>query len=81
MINFKKIGFLEILVLFSAFYVVSTLIWTASTRSKVEDKANSKVNSTNKINEVIFTEEKDEIEVTVDLKNARKKKEKIFSKH
>ena len=40
MINFKKIGFLEILVLFSAFYVVTTLIWTASTRSSVEDKAN-----------------------------------------
>ena len=40
MINFKKIGFLEILVLFSALYVVSTLIWTASTRSNVEDKAN-----------------------------------------
>ena len=28
----------------------------------------------NKINEVIFTEEKDEIEVTDDLKNARKKR-------
>tara|TARA_A100001011_G_scaffold138561_1_gene146281 strand:- start:2103 stop:2603 length:501 start_codon:yes stop_codon:yes gene_type:complete len=40
MINFKKIGLLEILVLFSAFYVISTLIWTASTRSSVEEKAN-----------------------------------------
>ena len=40
MINFKKIGLLEILVLFSAIYVVSTLIWTASTRSGVEEKAN-----------------------------------------
>ena len=40
MINFKKIGFLEILVLFSAFYVLSTLIWTASTRSSVQEKAN-----------------------------------------
>ncbi len=41
---------------------------------KIEDKANSKDNSTNKINEVIFTEEKEEIEVTDDLKNARKKR-------
>ena len=40
MINFKKIGFLEILVLFSAFYVLTTLIWTASTRSSVQEKAN-----------------------------------------
>ena len=40
MISFKKIGFLEILVLFSAFYVLSTLIWTASTRSSVQEKAN-----------------------------------------
>ena len=41
---------------------------------KIEDKANSKDNSTNKINEVLFKEEKDEIEVTDDLKNARKKR-------
>ncbi len=41
---------------------------------QIEDKANLKDNSTNKINEVIFTEEKDEIEVTDDLKNARKKR-------
>ena len=41
---------------------------------KIEDKANSKDNSTNNISEVIFTEEKDEIEVTDDLKNARKKR-------
>ena len=40
MINLKKIGLLEILVFFSAIYVVSTLIWTASTRSSVEEKAN-----------------------------------------
>ena len=40
MISLKKIGFLEILVLFSAFYVLSTLIWTASTRSSVQEKAN-----------------------------------------
>ncbi len=41
---------------------------------KVEDNANSKENSTNKSNEVIFTDEKDEIEPTDDLKNARKKR-------
>ena len=40
MINFKRIGLLEILVSFSAIYVISTLIWTASTRSSVEEKAN-----------------------------------------
>ena len=40
MINFKKFGFLEIIVFFSALYVLSTLIWTASTRSAVEEKAN-----------------------------------------
>ena len=41
MINLKKIGFLEIVVLFSAAYVLSTLIWTASTRSAVEERANT----------------------------------------
>ena len=40
MINLKRIGFLEIVVLFSAVYVLSTLIWTASTRSAVEERAN-----------------------------------------
>ena len=40
MINLKKIGFLEIIVFFSALYVLSTLIWTASTRSAVEERAN-----------------------------------------
>ena len=40
MINFRKIGLLEVLVFFSALYVVSTLLWTASTRSAVEEKAN-----------------------------------------
>ncbi len=41
---------------------------------QIEDKAISKDNSTNKINEVIVTGEEDEIEVTDDLKNARKKR-------
>ena len=40
MINLRKFGLLEILVFFSAFYVVSTLLWTASTRSAIEEKAN-----------------------------------------
>ena len=40
MINFKNFGVLETLVLLSAIYVLSTLIWTATTRSAVEDKAN-----------------------------------------
>ena len=41
---------------------------------KIEDNANSKDNSTTKSNEVIFTDEKEEIEPTDDLKNARKKR-------
>ena len=44
----KKCGLLEILVFLSAFYVVSMLIWTASTRSTVEEKANT-VKSNHKI--------------------------------
>ena len=40
MINIKKFGLLEILVWLSAAYVAFTLIWTASTRSSVEEKAN-----------------------------------------
>ena len=40
MINFRKLGLLEVLVFFSALYVISTLLWTASTRSAVEEKAN-----------------------------------------
>ena len=40
MVNFKNFGPLEALVLFSAIYVLSTLIWTASTRSAVQEKAN-----------------------------------------
>ena len=37
--KFKNFGLLEYLVIFSAVYVVSTLVWTASTRSAVQDKA------------------------------------------
>ena len=45
MINLRKFGLLEILVFFSAFYVVSTLLWTASTRSAIEEKANIIINN------------------------------------
>ena len=37
----KKLGLLESLVIFSAVYVISMLVWTASTRSAVEEKANT----------------------------------------
>ena len=38
--RFKNFGLLEVLVIFSAVYVVAMLLWTASTRSAVEEKAN-----------------------------------------
>ena len=38
--KFKNFGLLEFIVLSSLLYVVSTLIWTATTRSAVEAKAN-----------------------------------------
>ena len=44
MINFNRIfknfGLLETLVISSLLYVIAMLLWTASTRSKVEDRAN-----------------------------------------
>ena len=39
--KFKKFGMLEIVVSFSIIYVVSMLIWTASTRSSVQEKADT----------------------------------------
>ena len=39
--KFKNFGLLELLVIFSAVYVVLMLLWTASTRSAVEEKANT----------------------------------------
>ena len=39
--KFKNFGLLEALVTFSAVYVFSMLLWTASTRSAVEEKANT----------------------------------------
>ena len=41
---------------------------------KIEANANSKDKSTNENNEVIFTDKKDEIELTDELNNARKKR-------
>ncbi len=51
---------------------------------KIEANANSKdklTNKTNENNEVVFIDKKDEIELTDDLKQCKKKKKKIFSKH
>ena len=39
LLRFKNFGLLEFLVLFSAFYVILMLLWTASTRSAVAEKA------------------------------------------
>ena len=41
---------------------------------KIEANENSKDNATNKSNEVVLIEKKDEIELTDDLNNARKKR-------
>ena len=44
---------------------------------KIEENANSKDKSTNKTNEnkeVVFTDKKDEVDLTDDLNNARKKR-------
>ena len=41
---------------------------------KIEADANSKDKSTNENNEVFFTDKKDEIELTNELNNARKKR-------
>ena len=46
-------------------------------QNKIEENANSKDKSTNKINEnneVVSTDKKDEIELTDELNNARKKR-------
>ena len=54
--KYKNFGLLEFLVLFSFLYVASTLIWTASTRSAVEDKANIVKSNHKKIVEFINNE-------------------------
>ena len=48
-ISFKNFGFLEFLVSFSAIFVVSMLIWTASTRPAVEARANLVKDNHNKV--------------------------------
>ena len=54
--RFKKFGLLELLVIFSAVYVVSMLLWTASTRSAVEEKANTVKSNHKQIVDFINTE-------------------------
>ena len=44
------------------------------TETKIEAIANSKDKSTNENNEVVFIDKKDEIELTDELNNARKKR-------
>ena len=41
---------------------------------KIEDNVNSKDKSINKSNEVLFTDKKDEVELTDELNNSRKKR-------
>ena len=54
--KFKNFGLLESLVIFSAVYVISMLIWTASTRSAVEEKANTVKSNHKQIVDFINTE-------------------------
>ena len=55
-VKFKNFGLLEILVTFSAVYVISMLLWTASTRSAVENKANTVKSNHKKIVDFINAE-------------------------
>ena len=69
-INFKNIGLLELLVVFSLIFVVGMLIWTASTRPAVEAKANIVKDNHNKVvdfinNEVNKCGNADESKITV----------------
>ena len=54
--KFKNFGLLELIVTLSAVYVISMLIWTASTRSAVEAKANLVRDNHNKVVELINNE-------------------------
>ena len=54
--RFKNFGLLELLVIFSAVYVVTMLLWTASTRSAVEEKANTVKSNHKQIVDFINTE-------------------------
>ena len=53
---FKNFGFLEFLVSASAIFVISMLIWTASTRPAVEAKANLVKENHNKVVDLINEE-------------------------
>ena len=55
-INFKNFGLLEFLVVTSAVFVVSMLIWTASTRPAVEAKAELIKENHNKVVDLINNE-------------------------
>ena len=55
-IKFKNFGLLELIVTLSGVYVISMLIWTASTRSSVEAKANLVRDNHNKVVELINNE-------------------------
>jgi len=54
--DIKKFGFLEYLVSLSAIFVVGMLIWTASTRSAVEAKAQLVRDNHNKVVDLINNE-------------------------
>ena len=54
--KFKNYGLLELLVFSSAIYVVGMLLWTASTRSAVEEKANTVKSNHKQIVDFINTE-------------------------
>ena len=54
--KFKNFGLLELIVILSGVYVISMLIWTASTRSAVEAKANLVRDNHNKVVELINNE-------------------------
>ena len=56
LIKFKNYGLLELLVFSSAIYVVGMLLWTASTRSAVEEKANTVKSNHKQIVDFINTE-------------------------
>ena len=69
-INLKKYGLLEFLVIISLVFVVVMLIWTASTRPAVEAKANLVKENHNKVvdfinNEVNVCGNADESKVTI----------------
>ena len=55
-INLKKFGLLEFLVIISLIFVVGMLIWTASTRPAVEAKANLVKENHNKVVDFINKE-------------------------